>query len=222
MGRLFHLFCLFIILGWLSSSAALAASGSDPLLDSPGKRVVPISVLPQWQRILQSHTYSNPQSTGYKEWQEFIISIQDQPKLRQMLKVNQWFQKYSYKLDKNIFGQEDYWASPVEFFQRGGDCEDFAIVKYMTLRQLGFSTNDMKIAMVYDVYSGTDHSFLIVNYNGSEFVMDNREKVTVSRYLKNRYKMHYAFNEDAVWTYNKPVMASRARSPDSAILPGNR
>lgn len=223
MIQFLNLLCLIFAFLVVPTAGVVAAS-SDQLLNSPGKRAAPITALPQWQRILQNHPrqITQTQSPQYREWQQFISSIQGEPKLRQMLKVNQWFRKYNYKLDAHVFGEDDYWATPVEFLQRGGDCEDYAIIKYMTLRQLGFAPNDMKVAMVYDVYSGTDHSFLIVNHDGAEFVMDNREKVSVSRYMKKRYKMHFAFNEYTLWTYTKPVMASKVRNQDSAILPGNR
>jgi len=201
------------------------SASKNNLLSSAPVKTFSSSYLPQWQEILNnqlSETY-NSQSVSVKTWQEFIETLQGETKLRQLIRVNQWFKQFAYKQDNWIYKQDDYWASPVEFLTKGGDCEDYAIIKYMTLRKLGFAAKDMKIAMVYDVYSGTDHSFLTVRHNGTEFALDNREKLVVVRYMKNRYKPHYAFNEKNVWVYDSPVMARKMREhSNGAVLPGNR
>ena len=202
-----------------------AQAASNTVLGSKPTQTYPLSKLPRWQEILSSNTSDiyNAKSDNVKAWKKFIRSIQNDPELRQLLKVNMWFKRFPYKQDNWIYGEDDYWATPVEFLTKGGDCEDYAIIKYMTLRKLGFPAKDMKIAIVYDVYSGTDHAFLTVKYKGAEFVLDTREKLVVARYMKNRYKPHFAFNERHVWTYNSPVIAQKIRKgTNNAIIPGNR
>ena len=40
----------------------------------------------------------------------------------------------------------DYWATPVESLRKGeADCEDYAIAKYFTLRQLGVADDKLRI-----------------------------------------------------------------------------
>lgn len=215
---------LSILLITLAMPASVHAK-SNRLLQTPTKTVTAVKALPQWQRILQSHQYAKTRiaSPQYQNWQKFVQSLQHESKIHQLLKVNQWFQQFSYKQDNWVYGKEDHWATPAEFLKYGGDCEDFAIIKYMSLRQLGFPAKDLKITMVYDVYSGTDHAFLIAYHNGAEFVLDNREKLVVSRYMKKRYRPYYAFNEKTLWTYDAPLIASRARKfQNTTILPGNR
>lgn len=216
-----------LILGTLFvcfSQPVWAASHSILGSEAPN-RSFPASELPKWQQILDTQlneTY-NTQSANVQKWNDFIGTLKNEPKLRQLMRVNLWFKQFSYKQDNWVYNQDDYWASPVEFLTKGGDCEDYAIIKYMSLKKLGFSADDMKIAMVYDVYSGTDHAFLIVKHEGADFVLDNREKLTVARYMKNRYKPHYAFNENTVWTYNSPVMVQKMRKySNGTVLPGNR
>lgn len=201
---------------WADSHAIL---GSNPI-----KRF-PSSQLPQWQHILDTQLQEsyNSQSTKVQKWNEFIESIQNKPKLRQLMRVNLWFKQFPYKQDNWIYDQDDYWTTPVEFLTKGGDCEDYAIIKYISLRKLGFAAEAMKIAMVYDIYSGTDHSFLIVNHDGTDFVLDSREKMVVARYMKTRYKPHYTFNENHVWTYDSPIMVQTIRKDKKGtVLSGNR
>jgi predicted transglutaminase-like cysteine proteinase len=63
------------------------------------------------------------------------------PKTRGGLGVetNRFLNDWRYKPDDQNYGQRDYWATPLEFLRRSGDCEDYAIAKYVTLRELGFA-----------------------------------------------------------------------------------
>lgn len=222
LSRTIFIICLAINL-FITATVSLAAPQNSLLSSSPIHKSS-ASKLPRWQSILDnqlSDTY-NSKVANVKIWQEFIHSIQSETKLRQMMLVNQWFKQFPHKQDNWVYKETDYWASPIEFLTKGGDCEDYAIIKYVTLRKLGFSPEDLKIAIVYDVYSGTDHAFLTAKHDGAEFVLDNREKLVVARYMKNRYKPHYAFNERDLWIYDSPVMARTIRKNQSGTLPGNR
>ena len=43
-----------------------------------------------------------------------------------------FFNSVKYSDDKDIYGINDYWASPYEFLARDrGDCEDYAIAKFL-------------------------------------------------------------------------------------------
>lgn len=206
-------------------SAPVAHAASDDILNAKGKRSAPIETLPQWQRVIEDYAFTSAFNPSRKvaAWKRFLDSVENEPPVRQILKVNLWFNGFPYKQDNWIYGQEDYWASPSEFLENGGDCEDFVIIKYITLRLLGFSAEDMKIAMVYDVYSGTDHSLLIVNYNDEQFVLDNRDNMTVSSHYNERYKPHYVFNEKDLWTYDSPLIARSVREDaGNEVMPGNR
>lgn len=207
---------LFLVL-FLAPSFALS---SESIL-----KKAPIDTLPKWQNVLRKDTIerASVQSKQYQKWQAFIASLRGEPKLRQMMRVDLWFKQFPQKIDSWAYGSDDYWASPAEFLDKGGDCEDYAIIKYMSLKQLGFDPKDMRIAMVYDVYSGTDHAYLIVTHDGVDYVLDNREKMTVARFMEQRYKMHFTFNEFDVDVYSKPVMAHKVRQSDNGrVIPGNR
>ena len=221
----FFIFLSLLMLCFSFSAPSPAFAARDILLDSAPTQKFSASKLSRWEEILSSHVSDiyNSQNPNIDTWNAFIETLEGEPKLRQILKVNAWFKQFPYKQDNWVYNQDDYWATPTEFLTYGGDCEDYAIIKYVTLRKLGFSPADMKIAIVYDVYSGTDHAFLTVKHEGAEFVLDNREKVAVSRYMKNRYKPHYAFNEKDMWTYASPVIVQKMRkSVGGAVLPGNR
>jgi predicted transglutaminase-like cysteine proteinase len=63
--------------------------------------------------------------------------------------VNEFFnRRVLFRDDIDIWGQVDYWASPLEMLDKGsGDCEDYAIAKYFSL--LGLGVPVAKLRMVY-------------------------------------------------------------------------
>ena len=63
--------------------------------------------------------------------------------------VNTFFnRRILFEDDMVVWQQADYWASPLEFMGRGaGDCEDFAIAKYMSLLLLGVPNE--RLRMIY-------------------------------------------------------------------------
>lgn len=64
-------------------------------------------------------------------------------------RVNHFFNKLQFIGDLVHWGQEDYWATPMEFLASGGgDCEDFAIAKFFTLRELGFPEEQLTLTYV--------------------------------------------------------------------------
>ena len=51
--------------------------------------------------------------------------------------VNKLWNRKRYVSDKMNFKKGDYWQTPYQFSRLGGDCEDFAIAKLLTLQELG-------------------------------------------------------------------------------------
>lgn len=84
-----------------------------------------------------------------RDWQKLLLDNADQPAPAQLKQVNDFFnRRVKFGDDQVIWGQSDYWATPVETLGRGaGDCEDFAIAKYFTLLLL--SIPDDKLRLIY-------------------------------------------------------------------------
>jgi predicted transglutaminase-like cysteine proteinase len=186
---------------------------------------VGISNLHQWQRVMEDYVFegSLAPSSQILAWKNFIGSIRNDTPSEQIQKINTWFNGFPYKEDIDLYGENDHWSTPSEFLVNGGDCEDFAIIKYLTLRELGFPSKDLRIAIVYDVKNGTDHSLLFVNHEGKDFVLDNREAVTDFAYYNQRYKPHYIFNENALWTFNHVLAKIQNKFKNNGeIIPADR
>lgn len=73
------------------------------------------------------------------------------------------------------YGYVDFWASPLQTLSsRAGDCEDYAIVKYAALRELGIAPRDLRIVVVRDNVRQMQHAVLAVYNKNNWLILDNR------------------------------------------------
>lgn len=86
----------------------------------------------------------------------------------------------AYTSDKEQWRKDDVWSAPLAAdrtgaFQTGkGDCEDYAIAKYVALREAGFAAADLQILVVRDTAANTDHAALAARIDGRWLLLDNR------------------------------------------------
>ncbi len=122
--------------------------------------------------------------------------------------IDAMMNRQEYILDNKNWGKSDYWATPIEFMMRGGDCEDFAIAKYTALRALGVPESRMRIAIVQDLEKNMPHAVLIVYSERGALVLDNQSKVMKTAQSVKHYKPIYSINREAWWlhtTKDKPA-----------------
>ena len=63
-------------------------------------------------------------------WYQLIDDYQDAPPRDKLERVNNFFNQLAFVNDSELWGQEDYWATPLQMLSsNGGDCEDFSIAK---------------------------------------------------------------------------------------------
>jgi predicted transglutaminase-like cysteine proteinase len=73
------------------------------------------------------------------------------------------------------WGVPDRWSAPLATFTTGrGDCEDYAVAKYVALRAVGVAEEDLRLVIVHDLAMDEDHAVLLVRFEGSWIVLDNR------------------------------------------------
>jgi predicted transglutaminase-like cysteine proteinase len=79
-----------------------------------------------------------------EDWQEFLAEIANEDEAEQLYRVNRYMNHYRYRSDQRNWRRPDFWAVPEQLFERGGDCEDHAIAKYVSLRALGFPAERLR------------------------------------------------------------------------------
>ena len=120
-----------------------------------------IGKMPKWTSVLEKERknpgyVANRQFPGQGAWKDIKAKLSGMSPLEQVKAVNVLINRWPYRTDMDVWGVMDYWETPVEFFQKSGDCEDFAIAKYFALRDLGFPASQMRIVVLKDTQSAAD------------------------------------------------------------------
>lgn len=138
-----------------------------------------------------------------QKWEKFLNSIKGKNTKAQIKAVNKEMNEAEYILDIINWGVQDYWATPYQFFIKDGDCEDYAIAKYMSLKALGFSPDDMRIVVLQDTNLGVIHAVLAVYVGNEILVLDNQITQVVSSNRIHHYVPIYSINERFWWRHRK-------------------
>jgi len=120
--------------------------------------------------------YGSAASTRINAWQRLGYFTQGLSQRAKLEKVNRFFNRLAFKSDQENWGKSDYWTSPVELLiSNAGDCEDFAIAKYLTLKAMGVEIDRLRITYVKAVERGKAHMVLAYYEDGSEdpLILDN-------------------------------------------------
>lgn len=82
--------------------------------------------------------------------------------------------------DISQWGVPDRWSPPLETLSTGrGDCEDYAIAKYVALIRTGLPGEDIKLVVVRDDRSNQDHALVAVRLDDQWIILDNRRLTLV-------------------------------------------
>ena len=122
-------------------------------------------------------------------------------------------------------GQIDVWSSPLATFERGGgDCEDYAIAKFVALRRTGIAPDDLRIVVLRDTIRGEDHAVAAARLDGRWLMLDNRRMAMVEDADFRNFRPTFVIGSHGVMRYTdsslvadtsdwKPVASLAARSP---------
>jgi len=221
-GKLATSFAAFAILAY--AQFGQPAHASEPSLAlrlfGSSENINPdISPFPKWTGALrryaqEQHLEDAPCTSGrceLQEWKAFVMTLRGQDRLRQLQAVNAYANRIPYRSDFDRHGIADYWATPRESLGRSADCEDYAIVKYLSLRKLGWSASELRIVVLKHETRNELHAVLIAYLNGTAYVLDNlipdvREHAAIAY-----YRPIFSINE-AAWHYH------RDWNPASAVM----
>jgi len=162
---------------------------------------------PQWERVVAEERkksgLANPVGLA-AAWPATREALKGKPLLEQLTVVNKFFNRYPYRLDMAVYGVQDYWATPAEFMKNSGDCEDYAIIKYYALKQLGLDPDSMRIAVVTDVIRNLAHAVLAVYHEGNAYILDNLSNLVLPHTRLTHYRSQFSVNENYRWVHMAP------------------
>ncbi len=137
----------------------------------------------------------------YEKWNAYLDGLKGKAALNVIRDVNARMNKAKYITDKNNWGKKDYWASPGEFMSRFGDCEDYAIIKFLSLKKLGFKENQLRVVAVKDMNLKVGHAILVVFLDGKTYVLDNQIKQVVEAATVRHYQPVFSINDSFWWRH---------------------
>ncbi|MHC8315562.1 cysteine protease LapG [Pseudomonas sp. LB3P31] len=183
------------------------------------------SVLASWDftQVLQNaqtrYGALGPAQQRIKDWSQLLQGQQGQPEREQLNTVNRFFnQQLTFQDDMRIWRQTDYWATPVESLVKGaGDCEDYALAKYFSLRYLGIPSEKLRITYVKALTQNQAHMVLTFysSPTADPLVLDNlKGEISPASRRKDLLPV-YAFNAEGLYL---PGTNGGKRSSDSKKL----
>jgi len=192
-----------------STSAEFGRVASFPnLLGTAEKKDRNLKAFTKWTSMFSRFDRQLKQQANLdvvRDWQKDVNKMQGQSMKDMVSGVNKLVNKTRYMVDQRNWGKSDYWATPVEFLQRGGDCEDFAIAKYTALRSLGFPEERLRVAIVQDTVKNIPHAVLVAYTDEGAFILDNQIKTLVDAERKGRYRPIFSINREAWWLHKNPT-----------------
>ena len=138
-------------------------------------------------------------------WKEILTA----PKYKKMSEreklelVNDFMNQTTFIDDIKHWGKEDYWATPIEFLStNGGDCEDFSIAKYFTLRALGVPDDKLRITYVKELVIYNQAHMVLAYFptpDDEPLVLDNINKTIQPASKRSDLLPVYSFNGSGLW-----------------------
>jgi len=115
------------------------------------------------QRIVRAARQKSPAALqGAQALEQAMAGVIGRDEATQLRAVNDFYnQRIAYREDIDLWGQVDYWASPLETLDKGaGDCEDYAIAKYVTLVALGVPHARLRMVYVRASIAGAPNGYV--------------------------------------------------------------
>ena len=134
-------------------------------------------------------------------WQEILRNYPNRPIDVQLQAVNDFFNQIRFVSDIKHWKKEDFWATPLEMLiSNGGDCEDYSIAKYFTLRELGIPEKHLRITYVKALELDQAHMVLTYAPTGKPpLILDNLDKKIRPASERKDLKPIYSFNGRGLW-----------------------
>ncbi|MCL2123468.1 MAG: transglutaminase-like cysteine peptidase, partial [Desulfovibrionaceae bacterium] len=162
---------------------------------------------PQWERVVTEERkkpgLDNPVGLA-ASWPALRDTLKGQKRMDQLIAVNKFFNRYPYRTDMEAYGVLDYWATPAEFMKKSGDCEDYSIIKYYALKQLGVDPDSMRIVVLTDVIRNLAHAVLAVYHEGNAYILDNLSNLVLPHTRLTHYRPQFSVNENYRWVHMAP------------------
>jgi len=165
----------------------------------------------QLERVFQAvqQLYGGNAAVVAKDWDDILTLFQDESEQKKLKDINEYINRKIYFVsDIQAWGKEDYWATPIEAMMKGrGDCEDFAIAKYFSLKFTGVSVSKLRLtyvkARIGGAGSNVTQAHMVLTYYSSPdaepLVLDNLVGEIRPASRRSDLVPIFSFNSEGIW-----------------------
>jgi len=203
-------------------SQPLAAEPFAELFGYPGQIQGTIDDFPKWALVIEDYNRAGNASQcadssdcAIADWQDMLHDLRGVNAQKQLKVINAFVNRQAYVDDATNYGELDFWAAPEQFLANGGDCEDFAILKMLSLLQLGWSSSALRIVVVQDTDLKMPHAVLAVSVGADVWVLDNQNSSLTDAHDISNYAPVYALSNRDWWLYAPAEKSIQASLPAS-------
>ena len=194
MGKVLLPALLAVLISVCAANAIELRSSNDPT-DSPFGmsevavpegvtkdkwRKIKADILAELPKLTKCQTNLDECTSSSRKFEDIVKEAEKHDALAKIAFINAVINALiDYEPDRSQWGVADQWTAPFVnkkgAFETGhGDCEDYALAKYVALRQAGVRAEDVRVALVHDNAVRVDHAILVVRHDKRWLVLDNR------------------------------------------------
>ncbi len=194
MGKIFIPTLLVMLFSVCSANAIELRSANDPTdhpfgmtelmapegLTKDQWRQIKADILVELPKLTKCQANLDKCTSTEKRFGDIVGEAAHQDGLAKIALINATINALiDYEPDRNQWAVADKWTAPFAnkkgAFETGhGDCEDYALAKYVALRQAGVRSEDVRMVLVHDNAVRADHAILVVRYDKRWLILDNR------------------------------------------------
>ncbi len=224
--RALHRLAVALILGSVASLPLAESRLYPSLFGSQEYQGPDLSKFPKWMSMLSRwhREACETADCAVAAWDAVIADLRGKDRAAQLKLVNDTFNRVQYLGDTANWGRADYWETPYEFLSRSGDCEDYAIAKFMALKAAGVPSSQMRVVAVRNLAKrGQGHAVLVVYDGGIAYLLDNQIKDVVPANSVRTYLPIYSVNDLAWWRHRNGTTPAKSEDIRQAqVLPASR
>ncbi len=206
-----HLFACIAILAFAAgppARAEIAEKGLFGLLEISSDD---LSALPMWRSVMDSFPALADAARECDQhiekcdtqqmtlWRTKIAELKHAEKRIQIMEINRFLNDWKHLPEAD--DEQSRWITPLEFVSNGGTARDFAVMKYVSLTELGFDPASMRIVIVNDVLRDRNHAVLSIRYRGTQYILDSLNNTLLEERLVTYYLPLYSVNNTTRWAH---------------------
>ena len=160
-------------------------------------------------RMVEQHGGSAG-SNAQQAMQDILEQQRSLDETQKLEMVNRYFETWvTYQTDDVVWGQTDYWASPAELLGRGqGDCEDYAIAKYLLLLEMGIPPARLRLIYVKAKIGGrrstVTQAHMVLGYyataDAEPLILDSLIGDVLPARQRTDLSPVFSFNSNGIWS----------------------